>query len=755
MSERRRRILIVDDQRIIAADLEQTLARLGYSVVGVASAGEEAVRKAGELGPELILMDIRLRGDMDGIEAAGIIRERLDVPVVYLTAYADEETILRAKVTTPFGYVVKPFNERELRAAIEIALYKHETGRSLAEERARRRVAEESGLLIESVKDYAIFRLDPNGRVVSWNAGAERIQAYRADEVAGNHVSMFFPPEQVDAGTPEQVLTHAKRTGHAEHEGWWVRKDGVRCWASVTITALRIDEDLVGFSAIVRDLSERRAYTRALRESEKRFRTAVIHAPVPMMLHAEDGEVLAVSEAVIEATGYRREQLRRSDDWIDLAYGERAADVRAFVEDAFNGDAPSPTELTVRLASGETRQWLFSVSEPLMLGGGRRGIVAVAVDVTKQRRAEEALQESHRQKDEFIAMLGHELRNPLAAVRSATELLKLTSNHDPKYQRVEDVLERQTVHMAKLIDGLLDVSRFVSGRISLERDILDLHDVLEESIADRGSQLQRRGLELSVDIEDGAFWVCGDRIRLAQVFDNLLANAIKFTPSPGHIFVSARRGGDEAIVTVRDTGVGIDAELLPYIFEPFRQAEQSLGRAAGGLGLGLAIVKGVVELHGGSVVARNRDDRGAELTVHLPLASGPDEGPAKERDAGRRARVLIVEDNVDAADTLRAVLETLGHEVEVAYDAESALDVMRAFQADVVLCDIGLPGGMNGYDLARTLRAKGDKTPMVAVTGYGRPEDVRQAYAAGFDAHLVKPIAVAAIEDLMPKPLTP
>jgi PAS domain S-box-containing protein len=259
MSAARKRILIVEDQRLIAADLESTLKRLGYDVVGSASTGEEAVPKAAEIAPDLILMDVRLRSDMDGIEAADAIRKRMDVPIVYLTAYADEQTIVRAKATGPFGYLVKPFDERELYAAIEVAIAKHAADRLLAEERSRRRAAEEFKLLVEGVTDYAVFILDAAGRVASWNEGANRIKGYAVEEVLGEHFSIFYRPEDVQAGRPNALLEAALREGHAEFEGWRVRKDGTRFWANGVVTALRDEEGhLRGFGKITHDLTERR-----------------------------------------------------------------------------------------------------------------------------------------------------------------------------------------------------------------------------------------------------------------------------------------------------------------------------------------------------------------------------------------------------------------------------------------------------------------------------------------------------------------
>ena len=256
MSEAARRILIVEDQRLIAADLENTLKKLGYVVVGNVASGEDAITTSDQVRPELVLMDVRLRGEMDGIHAAEIIRDRFNVPVVYLTAYADEETILRAKKTTPYGYLVKPFNERELRATIEIAFYTHQMERTLADERAKRQGAEEFKILVDGVKDYAIFMLDANGRVTTWNSGAERLKGYTREEIIGKDFSIFYPEEERQAGHPKQLLETARRDGRCEEENWRVRKDGTRFWASVIVTAIRNESGtLIGYAKVTRDLS--------------------------------------------------------------------------------------------------------------------------------------------------------------------------------------------------------------------------------------------------------------------------------------------------------------------------------------------------------------------------------------------------------------------------------------------------------------------------------------------------------------------
>jgi PAS domain S-box-containing protein len=272
MSEAAHGILVVEDERLIAADIENALKKLGYMVVGNVASGEDAISTSDRVRPELVPMDVRLRGDMDGIQAAEIIRDRFNVPVVYLTAYADEETILRAKKTTPFGYLVKPFNERELRATIEIAFYTHQMERALADERAKRHAAEEFKILVDGVSDYAIFMLDRDGRVTTWNSGAERLKGYTREEIIGKDFSIFYTEEARQAGHPKRWLETSLRMGRFEDEGWLVRKDGSRFWANVVITPLRTPKGvLIGFAKVTRDLTEHRQ----AEENAQRFRVLV------------------------------------------------------------------------------------------------------------------------------------------------------------------------------------------------------------------------------------------------------------------------------------------------------------------------------------------------------------------------------------------------------------------------------------------------------------------------------------------------
>ncbi len=372
----------------------------------------------------------------------------------------------------------------------------------------------------------------------------------------------------------------------------------------------------------------------------------------------------------------------------------------------------------------------------------------------ERRRAEEALRrangqllEADRRKDEFLGMLSHELRNPLAPIRNSLYILDHAQASAHQARLAKEVANRQIAHMTRLVDDLLDVTRIARGRIELRRAALDIVALARRAAEDHRALLDERRIALAVELPDGPVRVDGDETRLAQVLGNLLHNAAKFTPAGGRVTLAVGATGGDAVVRVRDTGAGVDPALLRTIFEPFTQAKQTLARSEGGLGLGLALVKGLVALHGGDVGASSAGQgRGAEFVVRLPLAAAhrpsTDGRRAPPDTEGARARrVLVVDDNRDAADSLAQLVEMFGHEVHVAYDGFAALGHAIEHLPDVVLCDIGLPG-MDGYEFARQLRARSTsprKVRLVAVSGYAQPEDVSRAAEAGFDAHIAKP----------------
>ncbi len=343
-------------------------------------------------------------------------------------------------------------------------------------------------------------------------------------------------------------------------------------------------------------------------------------------------------------------------------------------------------------------------------------------------------------------MLAHELRNPLAPLRNAVHLLQLRG-HDPTVvDRVREMMDRQITQMGRLVDDLLEVSRITRGTINLNRERTDLARLVRIVTEDQRDLIESAGVVIDLNLPDIPVWVQGDRTRLTQILENLLENARKFTQSGGSIRIEvfADPWRREAVMIVRDTGIGVDPELLPKLFEPFTQADRSLHRSGGGLGLGLALVKRLVELHDGTVSARSAGSgQGTEFTVRLPLQEEPmalSQSRPSPAQMTRQVRVLVVEDNRDSAESLRMLLTTQGYEVVLAYTGNEGLEAARTGRPDVVICDVGLPG-MDGYAVARALRMDPGtaKTRLIAVTGYGQEDDRMRALASGFDTHLVKP----------------
>lgn len=386
------------------------------------------------------------------------------------------------------------------------------------------------------------------------------------------------------------------------------------------------------------------------------------------------------------------------------------------------------------------------VSTVKMVLRARRRQYEVREHINEQVRAAAELARIDRNKDEFLAMLAHELRNPLAPIRNASALLERLATSDARIKQWSEMIARQSGHMTRLLDGLLDVSRITRGKIVLERKLLEAAAIAYDALEIARPLMELRGHDLRLALPSKQLWLKGDGTRLTQVLGNLLINSGKYTPPAGKITLTLEGTTDEVVYRVRDNGIGIDAALLPRIFDLFSQAEPALDRAEGGLGIGLAVVKGIVEMHKGGVTASSEGQgKGAEFIVRLPRVTSP--AGEHEHGAERAAfpvapqRILVADDNSDLAESIAMLLRLEGHEVHIANDGRSALELAEKFEPNVAVLDIGLPG-LNGYELARRLRSRqnGRGLLLIAVTGYGQPEDRLRSQAAGFDRHMVKPL---------------
>jgi CheY-like chemotaxis protein len=378
------------------------------------------------------------------------------------------------------------------------------------------------------------------------------------------------------------------------------------------------------------------------------------------------------------------------------------------------------------------------------------------MDITERQRMEEALREADRRKDDFLALLGHELRNPLSPLRNTIELLRRRPGDAALAERSLPIMHRQVAQLSRLVEDLLDVERIARGKIALRRGPVDLTAVIRAALEDDLALFAEAGLTVHASLPAAPLLTEGDEARLAQAVGNVLANAAKFTDAGGEVHVVLREapGGRAAELSVRDTGIGIDPSFLARVFDPFAQADVALERRRPGLGLGLALVRAVVELHGGTARVTSAGlGQGTEIVLQLPLRPEASPARAEARSATGRAalRVLLVDDNLDAVESLAELLELEGHEVKVAADGASGLAQARAFKPDVVVCDIGLPGELDGYAVARAIRADPalSRTYLVALTGYASADHQRRAREAGFDRHLAKPPALDVLEKVL------
>jgi PAS domain S-box-containing protein len=558
-------------------------------------------------------------------------KQRAELTDYSLAQVVREYSLLRAALLEVLG----PVNPSELRIILDLidAAVAQATTEYVAWQSVALRESEERfRLLVENVKDYAIFMLDPAGHVITWNQGAERITGYESDDVQGRHLSTFYSETERAQDVAAKDLETAALNDRLVTEGTRVRKNGTSFLAHVVITTVR-DQDgsLLGFSHVTRDVTER---------------------------HALEAEI--------------------------------------------------------------------------------------------KRRAD-ALAEVNRRKDEFLAVLSHELRNPLAPIISSVALLRRKGARDEDEVQAVEIIDRQAGHLNRLVDDLLDVARITRGKIALRKEPVELMQILAQVAEGVRPFTSDRRQTLSLSLLRDSIWLQGDPTRLSQVFANLLHNSIKFTERGGNITLRAWVERSEVCVEVCDTGVGIEAHALRNIFDMFIQGEQPLDRLVTGLGIGLALVRSLVEMHDGSVTAFSEGaGKGSRFVVRLPIhhvesRSAPTPAPTRTYAS---ARVLVVDDNVDAATSMAKLLELCGHTVRVIHDGKEALDVAIADRPDVIVLDIGLPG-MDGYEVARAAREHSalKSVTLIALSGLGRDEDKQRSREAGFDVHLTKPADLEALQE--------
>ncbi len=688
-------ILIVDDRADKLTVLSSILEGLGQNIV-LARSGRDALRRLLEREYAVILLDVHMP-DMDGFETAALIRQRkqtAQTPIIFVTADIDDMRATQGYSLGAVDYIYSPVVPEILRTKVSVFVDLY-----LKTEQVKRQAEERVALAREQALRLAAEEATQRSSFLA-EASAVLGRSLDFEATLGNLCRLMTP-----------YLADVACVSVAAGSGQPPR--GEAAWT----------------------LAGGDVHTYSLRGS------------------AMPDDVLTQALAQVLASG----KATTLED-IDVSY------------------PPTP-------AGGCAARLHCAIVLPLLARGHVLGAMALAQGVSGRRftpadvalaedlagRASVALenarlyrdvQEADRRKNEFLAMLAHELRNPLAPIRNAVEVLRMRGAAAAQLEWARGVIQRQVQHMVRLVDDLLDVSRITRGKIHLKKELVDLTSIIARAVETSRPLIQERGHELLITPDGGPLWIEGDSVRLAQVLSNLLNNAAKYTEPGGRIWLMAQQDKDQAVLRIRDTGVGIPSDMLDRVFDLFVQVNHSVDRSVGGLGIGLTLVRQLVQMHKGSVEAHSDGPgMGSEFVLRLPLAASPTPAADAAEPTVRLAqrspsrRILIVDDNKDAAEGLRMLLNLAGHKPQVANDGPAALAAAQSYRPEVVLLDIGLPG-MDGYEVARRFRAlaSGAEMVLVATTGYGQAEDRKRAEAAGFDGYLVKPVDLEAVTRWLSSP---
>jgi PAS domain S-box-containing protein len=804
--DERPRVLVADDN----ADMRQYVVRLlaeHYRTEAVPD-GEAAWVAAQERPPDLILTDVM----MPRLDGFGLLRKlRADprtsgLPIIMLSARAGEESRVEGMEAGADDYLVKPFSARELLARVtahlQMARMRREAGESLRESEERLRLALTAARMVAG-------HWNPVEGTVALSDNAADVFGLLPGSTIESSEQRFalLHPDDVEAHRAKVTKAVEKGGGYLSQFRMTRPDSGAVVWMEERGHAVRDERGkVVRLIGVVMDITDRKQAEEATRQrSEQVWRLAEIAARINLATDV-DSVCGVVAEEVRHLIGAHQSVIGFTTDqnWGQAINTKSLSDKYA----AYRSYDTKPdgsgiysvvcrTNRPVRMTQAELeahpaykgfgkeagnhpplRGWLAA---PLVGRDGRNiGLIQLsdkadggeftaddegvlvqlaqmASVAIENARLVESLRESDRRKTDFLATLAHELRNPLAPLRNGLQVMKLARNDAGAVERSRSMMERQLGQMVRLIDDLMDLSRISRDKIMLRKERVEMAKVVQQAVETSRPLIEASGLDLTINVPPRPIFVDADVTRLAQVFTNLLNNAAKYTEPGGHVTLTVQRQGGDAVVSVRDTGVGIPAHMLPKVFEMFTQVDRSLERSQGGLGIGLSLVKRLVEMHGGSAEARSEGHgRGSEFIVRLPLVlslAGPQRDDAIEEGAAvvtARRRILVADDNRDSALSLAMMLNMLGNEAQTAYDGLEALDVAAACRPDVVLLDIGMPK-LNGYDTARRIREQpwGQNMVLVAVTGWGQEEDKRRSQEAGFNTHLVKPVDPTALEKLL------
>ena len=749
------RILIADDN----ADMREYLSDLlaPYYAVETVADGAEALAAAARHPPDLVLSDVMMPR-IDGFALLKALRadESLrSTPVILLSARAGEESRIEGLAAGADDYLAKPFSARELTARIsahlELARVRREATAALTESEERLRLALDAASMATFVWDVESGAAKPDARTrallglppQSTLSFKQALDAMIHPEDEPAYAEALRRALEPDGSGELHLDIRVRHPGGAER---WVAITGRVQFEGEPRRAVRL-------AGVAVDITERKQVEEALRQRTLQNEALINEAPLGMFVIDADFRMRQINPIAVpvfagipNTLGMDLEELLHRL-WPQPFADQAVAQFRRTLETGEAYFAPELIEHRLDRGVIEAYEWQI---HRMPLPDGRSGVVCYFRDISTHVMARNRLEAADRQKNEFLAMLAHELRNPLAPIRNASELLSRSLPATPRGQAVVDMLKRQVSVLVRLVDDLLDVSRITQGRIVLKRRAVLLAEIIAQAMETVEPLIQEKHHKISV-VSYRPLRVYADSTRLVQCVVNILTNAAKYTQPEGVIRVETAEEAGEAVLTIADNGPGISSDLLPHIFDLFVQSERTLDRSQGGLGIGLSLVKRLIEMHGGRIAARSPGlGEGSTFEIRLPLSKQDIETARESPSAMPAARILVVDDNADAADSLGSLLQLEGHTVVVTYTSSGALAKLAEFKPDIVLLDIGLPD-IDGYEIARRIRASPDQSHvrLIALTGYGQAEDRQRAKASGFDAHLVKPVEFAALQHVL------
>jgi two-component system CheB/CheR fusion protein len=747
------RVLVLAPTAADAA-LTESILREAYLTAHVCGDLHELATQLGQGAGAILLTEAVLeRGEAEFLLQALQREPAWSDPPVILLSSADSATGLSAWAMERLGNVT--ILERPVRVTTLVS-----TLRSALKARRRqyqlRDQIEPQALLAAVVASSAdaIVSKTLDGIITSWNAGAEHLYGYTAAEAIGQSITLIIPRDRLDE--EQEILRKLARGESVEHfETVRRAKNGRYVDISLSVSPIRdASGRIVGASKVARDITERKRAADRLRESEARFRFLAESIPSIVFTTAPDGTVTYLNRRGIDY--YGEAEFHQPDSGGLLLHPDDREGAMTEWRRCLREGCDFEIEARHRRYDGHYR-WFVSRAVPFRDPGG--AILAwfgASSEIHEQKEMQRTLREADRRKDEFLATLAHELRNPLAPIRNALHIMRLKADDPPTVEQARLIMERQLGQMVRLVDDLLDVGRITRGRLELRKERVELATIVKNALDTTRPLIEAAGHRLTVSLPALPVHLDVDPVRLGQVLANLLNNAAKYMDRGGHIWLSAVRGERDVVISVRDEGIGIPCEALPTIFEMFMQVEESLARSRGGLGIGLTLARQLVELHGGSIEAQSQGPgKGAEFRVRMPIVpvvTALDDPRELEPQADLPVsfRILVADDNIDAAESMGIMLRLMGNDVRIVRDGQQAVDEDAGFRPDLALLDIGMPR-LNGYDVARFIRHQrwGKEIVLVALTGWGQEEDKRKAAEAGFDHHFTKPVSPVDIANLM------